>query len=275
MTAIAAPPDLKHYRAATTLTMQVEGIALPYDEIDSYGTTFARGCLARTARERVPAGKVRHFLDHGDVPVTGMYDTHLHIGTVREVWDEQLPDGRWVAKFRADIFDTAPGREAHEYLKAVAATGSETGVSIGMMEMPKTTRTTINGKVCDRIDEVALREISITSVPSVPGARVTSVRADVSQPVDQVTTPNYFALLDGIVAHLGPEAVRAHLRPILSDAPVENSDADAGAPRDSDSLGSAAGDSLDVSRNGTEPSAPNASVEERLAFVRANLHRLY
>src|SRR5688572_22503496 len=119
MTAPAlAPPDPRHYRSATTLTMrgdstelpagvigQVEGIAMVYDVVDSMGTTFARGCLDRTCRERVAAGKVRLFLDHGDQPSQGMYDTHLHIGVVRELVDEQGADGKWQTRFRADLFD--------------------------------------------------------------------------------------------------------------------------------------------------------------------------
>jgi phage head maturation protease len=167
---------------------QVEGIALVYDVIDTHGTTFARGCLDRTVRERVKAGKVRLFLDHGDMPINGgMYDTHLHIGTVRSVIDRQLEDGTHGAVFRADIFNTEAGRAAHEYLQAIAATSSETGVSIGMMFMPETTRAVINGESCARIREVPLGEISITSMSSVPGTRVTTVRADLSGDAPQTT----------------------------------------------------------------------------------------
>jgi hypothetical protein len=157
---------------------QVEGIALVYDVIDTYGTTFARGCLDRTVRERVKAGKVRLFLDHGDMPMSGMYDTHLHIGVVRSVRDADLPDGTCGAVFRADIFDTEAGRAAHEYLRAIAATGSETGVSIGMMFLPEATRAVIDGHECQRFREVPLGEISITAMSSVPGTRVTTVRAE-------------------------------------------------------------------------------------------------
>jgi phage head maturation protease len=194
MTATAT--DRPRIQRATTLQMvsraatdtlpagvigQVEGIALVYDVIDTYGTTFAKGCLDRTVRERVKAGKVRLFLDHGDMPVNGgMYDTHLHIGVVRAVRDKQFDGGSVGAVFQADIFDTEAGRAAHEYLRAIAATGSETGVSIGMMFMPETTRAVIDGQDCKRIREVPLGEISITSMSSVPGTRVTAVRGDLS-----------------------------------------------------------------------------------------------
>lgn len=276
-------PDLKHYRAATTLTMrgadeglpagvvgQVEGVAMVYDVIDSHGTTFARGCFDRTCRERVAAGKVRLFLDHGDAPSSGMYDTHLHIGTVRELVDEQDASGRWVAKFRADIFDTESGRSAHEYLKAVAATASETGVSIGMLREPATTRCKVDGIDAFRIAELALGEISVTSMSSVPGTRVTAVRADPITAAVEVSDPgpvNYFALLDGLVAHLGIATVRAHLSATHADAPT--SDSSAATASDAD-----AGDSQGDSHGGAEPPVPNASVEERIAFARANFHRL-
>lgn len=279
MTAIAtAPPDLKHYRSATTLLMreaqdtelpagvcgQVEGIALVYDVIDSMGTTFARGCIDRTARERVAAGKVRLFLDHGDMPSQGMYDTHLHIGTVRELVDEQGEDGKWRARFRADLFNTAPGREAHEYLKAVSATQSETGVSIGMLKEPKTVRTTLGGVTAYRIDEIALGEISVTSMPSVPGTRVTAVRAD--QIILAESEVDYSAILAGIHATLGPDRFRALTQGLLGNAP--HADRDAATATDA-----ANGDSQLVPTEGAEPAT--ATDEERLAFVRANLHRLY
>lgn len=155
---------------------QVEGVALVYDVVDSHGTTFARGCIDHAQRMRVSRGKVRLFLDHGDLPSQGMYDTHLHIGVVRELIDEQGRAG-WLTRFRADLFDTASGREAHEYLKAVAATGAETGVSIGMMDAPVTTRCTVNGVPAQRITSLGLGEISITAMPSVPGTMVTAVRS--------------------------------------------------------------------------------------------------
>lgn len=291
--ALAPPaPDLKRYRGATTLTMrgadestqlpagvigQVEGIALVYDVVDSHGTTFARGCLDQTIRQRVATGKVKLYVDHGDAPLTGMYDTHLHIGTVREMWDATEPNGQHVCRFRADIFDTEQGRKEYEYLKAVAATESETGVSIGMLDMPETARATIGGVACERITKVPLREISITGESSVPGTRVTHVRADV----------DYFILLDGMYDHvghavaldrlrarMGDAAVRAHLSATISDACAANSDAVRSAPPTSDSLGANTQDSPGASQGGTEPPLPNTvPMTERIAFLRSTYQR--
>jgi HK97 family phage prohead protease len=195
---------------------QVEGIALVYDVIDTFGTTFARGCLDRTVRERVAAGKVRLFLDHGDMPAMGMYDTDKHVGVVRSVRDTELEDGTRGAIFRADLFDTDAGRAAHEYLRAIAATGSETGVSIGMMDVPKTTRATLDGRACDRISELALREISITAVSSVPGTRVTAVRADLPGPGE---VPPDSDAASGAPDSTDSDDDPAHSRPDATEAP--------------------------------------------------------
>lgn len=219
---------------------QVEGVALVYDVIDTFGTTFARGCLDRTVRERVKAGKVRLFLDHGDMPVNGgMYDTHLHIGVVRTLRDSELPDGTFGSLFRADIFDTEAGRAAHEYLRAIAATGSETGVSIGMMFMPETSRAVINGEACERIREVPLGEISITAMSSVPGTRVTQVRADAGT---------------------------------SGDAPKPDSDA-GGSPAAAPASDAASGDSQPVTTEVTRTAM--ADNDARLAWCRAAFSRLY
>lgn len=284
-------PDLKRYRSSTSLTMratpnelpagvcgQIEGVALVYGVIDTYGTTFAKGCLDQTVRQRVAPGKVRLFLDHGDVPLSGMYDTHLHIGTVREVIDEQGPDGRWQARFRADLFDTEAGRRAHEYLRAVAATGSETGVSIGMLKEPATVRCKVDGQEALRIDEVVLGEISVTSMSAVPGTRVTAVRAEKVEPASDPatltlsTSVNYFVLLDGIVAHLGVDAVRAHLGTTIGDAVMENRNAE--HPHSDTDVSHS--DSPGVSQGGTEPPLPNVvPMPERIAFLRSTYARDY
>lgn len=264
---------------------QVEGVALVYDVIDTYGTTFARGCLDRTVRERVAAGKVKLYWDHGDATRTGVYDTHLHIGTVREVRDQQLPDGTWGAVFRADLFDTEPGREAHEYLRAIAATGSETGVSIGMMFLPEPVRAVIDGKKCERFTEVPLREISITGESAVPGTRVTTVRADaanVEMPKtltfefgDYESAPapiDYTPILTGIRAALGPEQFRALTERISGNAQPTDSDAASGTPAATDSDAGP----VDSQPTPTEGVRTNlVPMSDRLLWSRQAFARLY
>lgn len=231
---------------------RVQGIALVYDVLDDHGTTFARGCLARTVRERVASGKVRLFFDHGGAPVTGMYDSSMHVGTVRTLTDVALGDGTTGAEMLAELFDTEAGRACYEYLKAVEATGGETGLSVGFITKGlKSSRVMVNGDFREQFTEVPLREISITSIPSVPGTAVTAVR---SAPLD------YAPLARGIHAALGADAFRALSREILGDA-EPSPDSNAGPVPDSDA---AAQDS---------PTVPDCvPYEARLAFARAAYH---
>lgn len=247
---------------------RLEGVALVYDVVDSYGTTFARGALTRTMRERVATGKVKLYWNHGDAHITGAYDTDLHVGVVRRMWDEQR-GGQYVAMLEADLFDTEEGRKAHEYLKAVHAAGGETGLSIGMM--PGTVKadqrtTTIDGVECVRITECGLREVSIVSEPSVPGTAVTHVRAETAPTTtDEI---DYTPLLRTIAAHVGADAFRAMTGAVLGDA-TEATDSDAAGDCNATTDSDAAPVDSPAAK---EPAATlYASMDARLAVYR----RLY
>jgi phage head maturation protease len=206
---------------------RVQGIALVYDVLDDHGTSFQRGCLERTARERVAAGKVRLFVDHGGAPINGgMYLSEMHVGTVRSLTDTVV-DGQACAVMVADLFDTEQGRAAWQYLKAVQATDGEVGLSVGFIgKGMKSTRALVEGQMATVFTEVPLREISITAVSSVPGTAVTAVR---SAPLD------YEPFARGMYAALGDEGFRAMLARILGDAEAPtDSDAGADARPDSD-----------------------------------------
>lgn len=247
------------------------GIALVYDVVDSYGTTFARGALTRTMRERVATGKVKLYWNHGDAHVTGAYDTDLHVGVVRRMWDEQR-GGQYVAMLEADLFNTEEGRKAHEYLKAVHAAGGETGLSIGMM--PGTLKvdqrtTTIDGVECVRITECGLREVSIVSEPSVPGTAVTHVRAETAPPPDEI---DYTPLLHTICEHVGADAFRAMTGAVLGDA-TDPTDSDAAGDCNADADSDAA--PVDSPANDEPAATLYASMDERLLAYRrlyAELH---
>lgn len=185
----------------------VRGIALVYGVLDMHRTVFERGSLAKTM-ERVRAGKVKLYWDHGDAAKHGAYDTDLHIGIVRAIRDVQLPDGRWAAEMEADLFDTPMGREKHHYLKTVRAAGGETGLSIGMMEPPRAVPMTWpdDNKPAWRITEFGLREISVTGENSVPGTTVLEVRQQTEE-----TPPDGPALLEQLLATLPEETVRSIL----------------------------------------------------------------
>jgi HK97 family phage prohead protease len=102
----------------------------------------------------------------------GLYDSDLHIGTVRSLEDVILPDGTRAAYIVADLLDTPKAHEVKRYLASVLASGGETGLSVGFR--PRSETKIKGGGI--RFDEVDLREISVTSMASVPGSEVMSAR---------------------------------------------------------------------------------------------------
>lgn len=144
---------------------RMAGVAVTYGVVDAYETVFKAGCMDRTKREKVPAGKVRLYLDH-------MAGVRSHVGVVRSL--ETAGGGEVMV---ADLFDTEEGRKAKEYLAAVLAAGAETGLSIGFYSR-EAGPVTMNGQDVYEFREIELDEISITPRPAVPGASVTDVRSE-------------------------------------------------------------------------------------------------
>lgn len=144
---------------------RITGIALRYDVVDTYDTTFARGCLKRSMEERVAARKVPLLMDHERT-------TGAHVGVVAAMQD--IDSG---VMMTAEVFDTPEGRACMEYVRAVIAAGASTGLSIGFVPM-KADMVTMDGRMVQRFTEVALREVSVTPMPSVPGTEITGARHD-------------------------------------------------------------------------------------------------
>jgi len=144
---------------------RVSGVALTYEVVDSYQTMFARKSAKRTVDNKVAARKVPLLMDHERT-------SKAHVGVVTEMQD--FGDALVMT---ADIFDTADGRAALEYVKAVLASGASTGFSIGFI--PRASEMVqVDGKPVERFTEIELREVSITPMPAVPGAEVASARND-------------------------------------------------------------------------------------------------
>jgi phage head maturation protease len=152
---------------------RVMGIALTYSAPDGYGTMFSPGCLDRTKAEKLAAGKVKLYADHGG-------KTGDHVGVVRTL--ETVGDSELMS---ADIFDTAAGRSSLEYVKAVVAAKAFTGLSIGFYDRESewvpvdTPIETSWGATRNSVlvyNEVELDEVSLTPSPAVPGAEVTGTR---------------------------------------------------------------------------------------------------
>jgi HK97 family phage prohead protease len=235
-----AKPPFDLYVRATDLSLtedvpeapygRVEGIALVYDVEDDHGTMFARGCLDRTRTEKVTLGKVKLYWDHGDAPANGFYDSDLHIGTVRSLTDIQLPDGRHAAYMVADFRKSPKAAQVRDEIKDLLDKGGSTGLSVGFR-----TRRSIGKPGIERgtrFLEIELKEISITSMQSVPDSEVLAVRS---------SPDRLRAALAVIIATLGPDEVRATLEQHTQDpqdegdAPATDSDAGDGSPPSPDS----------------------------------------
>lgn len=152
---------------------RVSGVALTYEVVDSYGTMFSRKCAKRSIDGRVAARKVPLLMDHERT-------SKAHVGVITS-----MTDAGDTLVMTADVFDTAEGRAAMEYVKAVLASGASTGFSIGFI--PRSSEmVTVDGKPVERFTEIELREVSITPMPAVPGAEVASARNEGSDEVAPV-----------------------------------------------------------------------------------------
>lgn len=179
---------------------RITGIALRYDVVDTYETTFARGCLKRSIDERVAARKVPLLMDHERT-------TGAHVGIVTGMADMETG-----VAMTADVFDTPEGRACMEYVRAVIAAGASTGLSIGFVPI-KSQMASVEGRMVQRFTEVALREVSVTPMPSVPGTEVTSARHEDTS--DDVTRS------DDELLYLAAEVALVGLSPALRSKLLE------------------------------------------------------
>ena len=179
---------------------RITGIALRYDVVDTYETTFARGCLKRSIDERVAARKVPLLMDHERT-------TGAHVGIVTGMADMETG-----VAMTADVFDTPEGRACMEYVRAVIAAGASTGLSIGFVPI-KSQMASVEGRMVQRFTEVALREVSVTPMPSVPGTEVTSARHEDTS--DDVTRS------DDELLYLAAEIALVGLSPALRSKLLE------------------------------------------------------
>lgn len=169
---------------------RVSGVALTYEVVDSYGTLFARGCTKATIERKVKARKVPLLMDHER-------RTGAHVGVVSMM--QEMGDSLMMT---ADLFDTPEGRAALEYVKAVIGAGATTGFSIGFAPR-RSEIITVDGQPAERFLEIELREVSITPMPAVPGADITSARhnaaADALERTDEeLLTAAAMAALDAL-----------------------------------------------------------------------------
>lgn len=245
------------------------GVALVYGVVDTYGTTFARGCLDKTRAERLAGGKIKLFADH-------MNMTSAHVGVVRAL--EDIGDA---VMMTADIFDTEDGRKIKEYLQAVMAARAETGLSVGFVSR-RGGPSSMDQQVYE-FQEIELREISVTPMPAVPGTDVTGVRMELDHEDlddEQATELALRALLDvtdnvcaaRVLERLYLELPEAVRRLAVVGAPVVAAVPSADVPT------SDTADALDTTVPPVDAQARDvvqeASMEERMQAVRASyVHR--
>jgi phage head maturation protease len=183
---------------------RVTGAALAYGVVDSYGTRFAAGCLERTKREKLAAGKVALYLDH-------TYGVRAHVGVVRT-----LTTSGNTEQMVADLFDTEDGRRAKEYLGAVLAAGGQTGLSVGFFDRGSAPVTDA-GQTVVEFREVELEEVSIPPRPAVPGANVSGVRSESDR---DAATHLHTIALRALFERAGPERFAALVRSVAGDEPA-------------------------------------------------------
>lgn len=127
----------------------IEGVAVKFDTVDSYRTTFDRRAFA---------------WDGNSLPLLWSHDPSAVVGSVRTIRVEN--DGlKILGKLNLEV------QRARE-VRAMLLAGDINGLSIGFSRVKDEGR----AKGVRHITEAQLREVSFVAIPSVPGSRVTSVR---------------------------------------------------------------------------------------------------
>lgn len=186
---------------------RIVGVALTYEVADSYRTIFARGCAKRSIDSKVAQRTIPLLMDHSAT-------TAAHVGVVASMMDTGD-----MLTMTADVFDSADGRAALDYVKTVIAAGASTGLSIGFVPRRSEMVPMPNGQMAERFTEIELKEISVTPMPAVPGAEITGARHEHGVTItvrddETLLTTAAKAALDALPAP-AREAVLAQYRTVL------------------------------------------------------------
>lgn len=148
----------------------IEGIAVRFDVLDSYRTTFDRRAFA---------------WDGKSLPLLWSHDPSDVVGSVRSVSVEA--DGLKVrGKLNLEV------QRARE-VRAMLIAGDINGLSIGFRRLKDESRA---GGI-RHITQARLVEVSFVAVPSVPGSHVTSIRAVPDLSILNRSITNAIAALKG------------------------------------------------------------------------------
>ena len=147
----------------------IEGYASLFGEIDSGNDAVVKGAFSKSLRERRKADRWR-------IP---MFMAHSHGSVPVGVWTEITEDAKGL-KVKGRII---PENDDARQLLAVLRAGGDMGLSIGYRATNRCYRTPDGKEHADwmsgatrLLKEVDLREISITAMPMLDGARITSVK---------------------------------------------------------------------------------------------------
>lgn len=128
----------------------IEGLAVRFDVVDSYGTTFDRRAFTWDGRS---------------LPLLWSHNPGEVVGSVRSI-SVEAEGLKVIGKLNLEV------QRARE-VRAMLIAGDISGLSIGFRRLKAENRT---GGI-KHITQAQLVEVSFVAVPSVPGSRVTSVRA--------------------------------------------------------------------------------------------------
>lgn len=127
----------------------IEGIAVKFDVLDTYGTTFARSAFSGIAKR---------------IPMLWSHDPSQVVGS----WHEfAVADDSLRVKGRLNL-----AVQRAQEVRAMLTAGDIAGISIGF----QTLKAEDKPDGSRRITKVNLHEISLVAMASVPGAKVTAVR---------------------------------------------------------------------------------------------------
>ena len=127
----------------------IEGVAVTFDTVDSYNTTFDRRAFTWEGRS---------------LPLLWSHRADEVVGSVHKITPQ--PDGlKIVGKLNMDV------QRARE-VRAMLLAGDVSGLSIGFNTIKDERRGGVR-----HITKAALKEVSFVAFPAVPGSHVTAVRA--------------------------------------------------------------------------------------------------
>ncbi|MBO9097649.1 MULTISPECIES: phage major capsid protein [unclassified Rhizobium] len=196
-------------------TGTVTGIAWPFDAPDSVGDVIEKGTIGF-------ANSVPMVMEHDQQKVVGVWETYAETDKGLEV------------KGRLFVEGIGPARDAHRQLKA----GKIGGLSIGFRHTGFEPRTA-GGRV---FKSITVNEISLCSRPVHPGARITVIKSQIEENMENENENTPVAKSDPVVT---PEELKA------IKTRMDKLEAKSNRP---------------IAANGNHPAAANDN-DERKAFV--------